>query len=102
MPAGRREVWNLRTHRCFRALKYAFARGCERSPREAFYAIRYVLENWAVHAAREKQPSPRGTDPCCSAWTDECGPPLVAKAQWWLLCIGVPRAARTLEIPKFA
>ncbi|TMB07697.1 MAG: hypothetical protein E6J66_18015 [Deltaproteobacteria bacterium] len=26
----RREVWNLRTHRCFRALRYALARGCER------------------------------------------------------------------------
>ena len=26
----RREVWNLRTHRCFRALRWAFARGCER------------------------------------------------------------------------
>src|SRR5438445_10181062 len=144
----RREVWNLRTHRCFRALERSFARGCERfgfrlidfsvqgnhihmiveapdvvalcraikglavrmaralnkvmarrgpvfadryhahllrSPREAFYAIRYVLENSAVHAAREEQPAPRGIDPCCSAWTDECGPPLVAKAQWWLL-----------------
>jgi REP element-mobilizing transposase RayT len=26
----RAEVWNLRTHRCFRALKRALARGCER------------------------------------------------------------------------
>src|SRR5439155_17010856 len=26
----RREVWDLRTYRCFRALKHAFARGCER------------------------------------------------------------------------
>src|SRR5437899_12606787 len=26
----RREVWNLRTHRCFRALKRAFAAGCEK------------------------------------------------------------------------
>ena len=26
----RREVWNLRTHRCFRALERAFAAGCER------------------------------------------------------------------------
>jgi REP element-mobilizing transposase RayT len=24
------EVWNLRSHRCFRALRRAFARGCER------------------------------------------------------------------------
>jgi len=26
----RREVWNLRTHRCFRALQRAFAMGCQR------------------------------------------------------------------------
>jgi hypothetical protein len=26
----RREVWNLRTHRCFRALRRAFERGCQR------------------------------------------------------------------------
>jgi putative transposase len=26
----RREVWNLRTHRCFRALRRAFERGCAR------------------------------------------------------------------------
>jgi REP-associated tyrosine transposase len=26
----RAEVWNLRTHRCFRALRLAFQRGCER------------------------------------------------------------------------
>ena len=26
----RREVWNLRTHRCFRAVRSAFAQGCER------------------------------------------------------------------------
>ena len=26
----RREVWNLRTHRCFRALRRAFERGCRR------------------------------------------------------------------------
>jgi len=26
----RAEVWNLRTHRCFRALRRAFQRGCER------------------------------------------------------------------------
>ena len=26
----RREVWNLRTRRCFRALRHAFEQGCER------------------------------------------------------------------------
>src|SRR5437870_11575848 len=124
----RREVWNLRTHRCFRALQRAFAAGCERfgfrlvhfsvqgnhihmiveapdavalgramkglevrmaralnkvmdrrgpvfadryhahlleSPREAFHAIRYVVENWPIHAARARPPPPRGVAPSC-------------------------------------
>jgi len=150
----RREVWNLRTHRCFRALRYALARGCERfgfrlvhfsvqgnhmhyiveapdavalgramkglevrmaralnkvmdrrgpvfadryhahlleSPREAFHAIRYVVENWAIHAARERRPPPRGVDPYCSAASHDCGPPLVAEARWWMLRVGVWR-----------
>jgi len=150
----RKEVWNLRTHRCFRALKHAFARGCERfgfrlvhfsvqgnhihliveapdavalgramkglevrmaralnkvmcrtgpvfsdryhahllrSPREASRAVRYVLENWAVHAQRDHQPRPSGTDPYCSDWPQE-GPPLVARAEWWMLRIGIRRA----------
>jgi len=161
----RREVWNLRTHRCFRALKRSFARGCERfgfrlidfsvqgnhihmiveapdvvtlgraikglavrmaralnkvmsrrgpvfadryhahlliSPIEAFQAIRYVLENWAVHAARENRSAPQGPDPYSSAWPHDCGPPLVARAEWWLLCVGVPRAARRLQLAKVA
>ncbi|HYS09166.1 MAG TPA: transposase [Myxococcales bacterium] len=152
----RREVWNLRTHRCFRALKRAFARGCERfgyrlvefsvqghhlhliveapdavalgramkglevrmaralnnlmgrrgpvfadryhahilkSPREAFQAIRYVLENWAIHAARAGEPPPSGVDPFCSSAWREHGPPLVAQAEWWMLRVGVPRTA---------
>jgi REP element-mobilizing transposase RayT len=122
----RREVWNLRTHRWFRAIKRALERGCERfgfrlvhfsvqgnhlhfiveapdavalgramkglevrmaralnkvmsrrgpvfadryhahlleSPREAFQAVRYVLENWAVHAEREGEPQPGGCRP---------------------------------------
>ena len=152
----RKEVWNLRTHRCFRALKRAFVRGCERfgyrvvefsvqgnhihliveapdvvalgramkglavrmaralnkvmerkgqvfsdryhmhllrSPGEALEALRYVLENWAVHAARENRPPPRGVDPYCSRWPQhEHDPPLVARAQWWLLRVGVPLA----------
>jgi len=155
----RPEVWNLRTHRCFRALQRAFARGCERfgfrlvhfsvqrnhvhciveapdavalgramkglevrmaralnrvmdrqgpvvadryhahllaSPREAFRAVRYVLEDWAVHAAREQEPPPEGIDPCCSAWWHDREPPLVAEAQWWLLRVGVRRAERRL------
>jgi putative transposase len=161
----RREVWNLRTHRCFRALKRSFARGCERfgfrlvdfsvqgnhihmiveapdvvalgraikglavrmaralnkvmsrrgpvfadryhahllvSPREALQAIRYVLDNWAVHAARENKAAPEGPDPYSSAWTHDCGPPLVARAEWWLLCVGVPRAAGRLQLANAA
>ena len=152
----RREVWNLRSHRCFRALKRAFARGCERfgfrvvhfsvqgnhihliveapdavalgramkglevrmaralnkvmsrsgpvfadryhahlltAPREAFQAVRYVLENWAVHAAREQRPTPEGVDPFCSECPHE-GPPLVTRAESWLLRTGVARAAQ--------
>src|SRR6266436_9408048 len=150
----RKEVWNLRTHRCFRAIKRALERGCQRfgfrlvhfsvqgnhlhfiveapdavalgramkglevrmaralnkvmdrkgpvfadryhahlleSPREAFHAIRYVVENWAIHAARERRPPPRGVDPYCSDWPRAGDPPLVARAEWWMLCVGVPR-----------
>ncbi|TMB23395.1 MAG: hypothetical protein E6J65_13795 [Deltaproteobacteria bacterium] len=151
----RREVWTLRTHRCFRALRWAFAHGCERfgfrlvefsvqgnhihciveapdaqtlgramkglevrmaralnkvmhrigpvfadryhahlltSPREAANAIRYVLENWIVHAERNGEPAPSGVDPYCSAASHDCGPPLVAEARWWMLRVGVRRS----------
>lgn len=149
----RAEVWNLRTHRCFRALRRSFARGCERfgfglvhfsfqgnhihmiveapdhvalgramkglevrmaralnkvmrrrgavfadryhahllvSPREAANAIRYVLENWRVHALDGGAGS--GTvDPWCSqAWANHL-PSLVAAPQFWLLCFGLAR-----------
>ena len=156
----RREVWDLRTHRCFRALKHAFARGCERfgyrlihfsvqgnhihtihmiveapdvvslgramkglevrmaralnkvmarrgpvfgdryhahllrSPREAWHGIRYVLDNWVVHARRENQPAPLGVDPYWSDWQNDTGPPLVANAEWWMLRVGVPIAVQ--------
>ena len=157
----RREVWNLRTHRCFRALRRAFERGCERfgfrlvhfsvqgnhihliveapdavalgramkglevrmarslnrvmdrrgpvfadryhanllpSPRQTWNAVRYVLENWAVHAVREGEPAPRGVDPYCSDAADN-GPPLVAGACYWLLRIGMSRFA-AIERPN--
>jgi REP element-mobilizing transposase RayT len=150
----RREVWNLRTHRCFRALRRAFERGCQRfgfrlvhfsvqgnhahfiveapdaealgramkglevrmaralnkvmgrqgpvfadryhaqllaSPRQAANAVRYVLENWKVHAVREGQPAPSGVDPFCSAACLACGPPLVAEPVWWMLCVGIEK-----------
>jgi putative transposase len=157
----RREVWNLRTHRCFRALCRAFAAGCERfgfrlvhfsvqgnhihmiveapdaetlaramkgievrmaralnkvmnrrgpvfadryhahllaSPREAANAVRYVLENWIIHAQRNAEPVPFGIDPFCSAAVHDSGPPLVAEARWWMLLVGVQRHAE----PAFA
>lgn len=145
------EVWNLRSHRCFRAIRRAFAKGCQRfgfrlvhfsvqrnhahfiveapderalgraikglevrmaralnkvmrrrgpvfadryharrlaSPRETRTALRYLLDNWRVHARREGRPEPAGVDPRCSAaWRDHA-PPLVAAANWWMLRIG--------------
>jgi len=85
----RREVWNLRTHRCFRAIKRALERGCERF---GFRLVHfYVLENWAVHAEREDQQRPVGVDPFSSASRHE-GPPLAAEAEWWMLCVGIARA----------
>ena len=153
-------MWNLRTHRCFRALRRAFERGCVRfgfrlihfsvqgnhihciveapdavalgramkglevrmaralnkvmdrkgavfadryhahllsSPSEAAHAVRYVLENWIIHARREGWPLPCGIDPWCStAWRDR-GPPLVAEPVWWMLCVGVERANGRLK-----
>ncbi len=62
-----------------------------KSPREAANAVRYVLDNWRVHALRDGRPPPSGVDPYCSAAWADCGPPLVAEAQWWLLRIGVDR-----------
>jgi REP element-mobilizing transposase RayT len=150
----RQEVWNLRTHRCFRALRRAFERGCQRfgvrvvhfsvqgnhihliiegpdtlqlsramkglevrmaralnkvmnrkgavfadryhahllaSPREAARAVRYVLENWIVHACREGWSVPSGVDPYCSAAWHGHDPPLVAQPVWWMLRVGVER-----------
>jgi REP element-mobilizing transposase RayT len=150
----RREVWNLRTHRCFRALQRAFAAGCERfgfrlvhfsvqgnhihmiveapdaealaramkgievrmaralnkvmdrhgpvfadryhahlltSPREAANAVRYVLENWIIHAMRNADPIPCGVDPYCSAAVRDWGPLLVAKPRSWMLCVGIQK-----------
>jgi len=60
------------------------------SSREAFQAVRYVLENWAVHAEREGQPRPVGVDPFSSASVHE-GPPLVVEAEWWMLRVGIAR-----------
>jgi hypothetical protein len=62
-----------------------------RSPRETRHAIRYVFDNWAVHAERENQPRPQGIDVRCSAaWRDHA-PPLVAEPQWWMLRVGALR-----------
>ena len=59
------------------------------SPRQAANAVRYVLENWKVHAAREGQPAPSGVDPFCSAACLACGPPPVAEPLWWMLRVGI-------------
>src|SRR5438105_14007705 len=137
----RAEVWSLRTHRSFRALRRAFARGCERfgfrlvhfsvqrnhvhfiveapdavalgramkglevrmaralnkvmdrrgpvfadryhahlleSPREAFHAIRYAVENSYGHAARERRLPPSGRCPFRAAWPRGAYTPLIA------------------------
>src|SRR5438132_8882026 len=42
----RREVWNLRTHRCFRALERSFARGCERF---GFRLIDFSVQGNHIH-----------------------------------------------------
>jgi REP-associated tyrosine transposase len=149
-------VWNLRSQRCFRALRQALEKGCNRfgvrlvhfsiqgnhlhlivecpdqvalgratkgllvrmaralnkvmhrrgqvfsdryhahllrSPREAAHAVRYVLDNWRVHALREGRSPPAGTDPCCSSAWAGASPPLVAEAQWWMLRAGVLKTA---------
>ena len=51
----------------------------------------YVLANWIIHAERNGDPAPSGIDPYCSAASHNCGPPLVAGAQWWMLRVGVQR-----------
>ncbi len=154
----RAEVWNLRTRRCFRALRQSFERGCQklgfrvihfsvqgnhihmiveaadvqvlaramkglevrmaralnkvmhrhgpvfadryhahvlRTPRETAHAIRYVLENWAVHARREGRSIPRGVDPYCSAAAHDLGPPMVVEPLWWMLRVGAQRPHAT-------
>ena len=42
----RKEVWNLRTHRCFRALRYAFERGCARF---GFRLIDFSVQRNHIH-----------------------------------------------------
>jgi REP-associated tyrosine transposase len=42
----REEVWNLRTHRCFRALRRAFARGCARFD---FRLVHFSVQGNHVH-----------------------------------------------------
>ncbi len=157
----RREVWNLRSHRCFRALRRSFAAGCQRfgfrlvhfsvqgnhlhliveapdsvalgramkglevrmaralnevmrrrgrvfadryhavlleSPRRASNAVRYVLENWRVHAARDGRPVPAGIDPYCSMAFRHDTPALVAEAASWMLRVGVAGEDQALDL----
>jgi REP element-mobilizing transposase RayT len=152
----RAEVWNLRSHRCFRAIRRAFAAGCARfgfrlvhfsvqgnhihyvveapdevalgramkglevrmaralnkvmrrqgavfadryhahilrSPREAARAVRYVLENWRMHAARGHWATPARDEPdpySSSAWAHHL-PSLTADPLWWMLRVGIWR-----------
>ena len=60
-----------------------------RSAAEAARAIAYVLGNFFVHAIRRGECLDRTEpDPFSSAVAPETGPPLVAKPQTWLLCVG--------------
>jgi len=61
------------------------------SPRQAANAVRYVLENWKVRAAREGRPAPSGVDPSCHAACLACRPPLVAEPLWWMLRVGIEK-----------
>lgn len=63
-----------------------------RTPREAAHAVRYVIENWSVHARRQGWAIPRGVDPCCSAAPSDCGPRMVVEPLWWMLRVGVGRS----------
>ncbi len=66
------------------------------SPRQAANAVRYVLENWIVHAMRNADPAPSGVDPYCSAAPHDRGPSLVAEPRWWMLCVGIQRPRQRL------
>jgi len=46
----RREVWNLRTHRCFRALQQAFERGCQRF---GYRLIEFSVQGNHIHLVVE-------------------------------------------------
>ena len=146
----------MRTHRCFRALRRAFAKGCDRfgfrlvhfsvqgnhihliveapdaeslwramkglevrmaralnkvmrrkgqvfparyhahlleSPREAQHAVRYVLENDAIHAVRAGRMPATETDVYSSeAWRTHW-PPLTAPPRFWMLSVSVLQKA---------
>jgi len=69
------------------------------SPREAANAIRYVLDDWKIHALRDGRPAPAGIDPWCStAWSTHA-PALVHEPEWWMLKVGVERHARPGRAP---
>lgn len=46
----RREVWNLRTHRCFRSLRSAFSHGCDRF---GFRLVEFSVQRNHVHCIVE-------------------------------------------------
>jgi len=63
------------------------------SPQQASRAVRYVLQNWAIHAAREGAVVPTGVDPYCSSAPHD-GPRLIISAEWCLLRVGVARGGQ--------
>ena len=67
-----------------------------RSPREAASAVRYVLDNWRIHATWDGRPVPTGIDPYCSTSWAAGSPPLVAEPWWWMLRVGVKRYSEAL------
>jgi hypothetical protein len=62
------------------------------TPAEAARAVRYVLENWRIHARREGREVSPGPDPWSSeSWRDHW-PALIREAEWWMLRVGAELA----------
>jgi len=60
-----------------------------RTPAEVARAVAYVLGNFFVHALRRgDQVDASATDEYSSETARDTGPPLVARPQTWLLCVG--------------
>jgi putative transposase len=67
-----------------------------RTPAEVARAVAYVLGNFSVHAMRRGERLVTShIDECSSAAVRVTGPPLTARPQTWLLCVGWERARTT-------